>query len=34
MAKRRGHGEGTVFERQDRPGTWRAIFTYTDPVAC
>ena len=25
MVKSRGHGEGTVFERQDRPGTWRAI---------
>ena len=31
MAKR-GHNEGTVFERKDRPGTWRAEFSYEDPV--
>lgn len=31
MAKR-GHGEGTVFERKDRPGVWRAEFSYADPV--
>lgn len=30
--KRRGHNEGTVIERRDRPGTWRAVFSYTDPV--
>jgi integrase len=30
MAKR-GHNEGTAFERKDRPGTWRAVFSYTDP---
>lgn len=32
MAKKRGHGEGTVFERKDRPGTWRASFTFTNPA--
>lgn len=32
MAKKRGHGEGSVFERKDRPGTWRASFTYTNPA--
>lgn len=32
MGNKRGHGEGTVFERPDRPGTWRAEFTYTDPA--
>ncbi|WP_371379037.1 hypothetical protein [Sporomusa aerivorans] len=26
MAKKRGHGEGSVFEGKDRPGTWRASF--------
>jgi len=31
MAKR-GHGEGTVFERKDRPGVWRAQFSYIDPA--
>lgn len=29
MAKR-GHGEGSVYERKDRPGIWRAQFTFTD----
>ena len=31
VARKRGHGEGTVFERPDRPGTFRAVFTYKDP---
>lgn len=29
--KVRGNGEGTVFERPDRPGVFRAVFTYLDP---
>lgn len=32
MTKKRGHGEGSVFERKDRPGTWRASFTFTNPA--
>ena len=29
--KSRANSEGTVFERPDRPGTFRALFYYTDP---
>ena len=30
--RRRRHGEGTVSERADRPGVYRAVFSYKDPV--
>lgn len=30
MGKRRTNGEGTVFERPDRPGTFRAFFSWYD----
>lgn len=29
---KRSHGEGTVFERKDRPGIYRAQFSYNDPA--
>lgn len=29
--KAKGNGEGTVFERPDRPGVFRAVFSYNDP---
>lgn len=30
--KTRGNGEGTAFERSDRPGVFRALFFYVDPT--
>ena len=31
MMGKRANGEGTVFERKDRPGSFRATFTYMNP---